>query len=323
MNRTLLPFCFALLATTASHAQFAPAVGVPGTTAMHKDSSAFIGWATGCNVTRGWVKIDSVDGGYVSAGDSTMVLGPAGGGTVVSLGDGGVAICRFVPAIRNGAGFDFAVFENAFNDTFLELAFVEVSSDGINYFRFPATSYTQNTVQLDNDAIMDPTKINNLAGKYRGMYGTPFDLDELSGISGLDVSNVGYVKIIDVVGNIDQTYATHDQYGNTINDPWPTPFPTGGFDLDGIGVINNTLNGISEAGENPFAIYPNPCQDVLFFTGNIQPEQVNIFDVNGVMVLEKKPVGQPAIDISCLQTGVYILSVKINGQQYHQRLLVN
>jgi len=59
-------------------------------------------------------------------------------------------------------GFDFAVFENSFNDSFLELAFVEVSSDGINFVRFPATSNTQTDVQITGFGTIDPTYINNL-----------------------------------------------------------------------------------------------------------------------------------------------------------------
>ena len=54
----------------------------------------------------------------------------------------------------------------------------------------------------------------------------------------LDVNNIRYVKVTDVVGDIDPTYATHDSLGNIINDPWPTPFTSSGFDLDAVGVIN-------------------------------------------------------------------------------------
>ena len=81
----------------------------------------------------------------------------------MSLGDGGVAILTFKYPIKNETGNDFAVFENSFNDTFLELAFVEVSSDGIHYFRFPAVSNTQDTLQMGNDASIDARHLNNLA----------------------------------------------------------------------------------------------------------------------------------------------------------------
>ena len=82
---------------------------------------------------------------------------------------------QFSTPIFDGANWDFAVFENGFSDTFLELAYVEVSSDGINYFQFPCTSYTQDTLQIGGFGSVDATKIDNLAGKYRAHYGTPFD----------------------------------------------------------------------------------------------------------------------------------------------------
>ncbi len=66
----------------------------------------------------------------------------------------------------------------------------------------------------------------------------PFDLQEIADAPGLDVNNVNYVRVIDVVGTIDSQYATHDSKGNIVNDPWPTPFASCGFDLDAVGVIN-------------------------------------------------------------------------------------
>ena len=46
--------------------------------------------------------------------------------------------------------------------------------------------------------------------------------------------------IVDVVGSIDPLYATHDSLGNIVIDPWPTAFASGGFDLDGMGVIHQS-----------------------------------------------------------------------------------
>ena len=107
----------------------------------------------------------------------------------------------------NREGYDFVVFENSLNDHFLELAFVEVSSDGIHYVRFPATSNTPTDKQVGGFGSLDPTKINNLAGKYRIGWGTPFDLSEVEGDDKVDVNAIRYVKIIDVVGSIDTLYA--------------------------------------------------------------------------------------------------------------------
>ena len=161
-------------------AQFHPPVGSTGTSAMHKDSSAFVGWAQQCIIQRGELDISNPSLGYASVGDGFSALGQAGVNGVVSLGDAGEATLTFEYTIYDGPGWDFAVFENSFNDSYLELAFVEVSSDGVNFQRFPAVSNTQDSIQIDGFGNIDATKINNLAGKYRSLYGTPFDLADLA-----------------------------------------------------------------------------------------------------------------------------------------------
>jgi hypothetical protein len=244
-------------------AQFAPPVGQAGTTAMSSDSSAFVAWASACELTRGFQDISDSSLGYASVGDSPIASGIADGTGVVSLGDGGSAVLTFENPITNGTGWDFAVFENSFSDTFLELAFVEVSSDGINFVRFPSTSLTQDTVQIGSFGLLDATKIDNLAGKYRALYGTPFDLEELSAYGELDINTITHVRIIDVVGCIQDEYARYDHNGNKINDPWNTPFASGGFDLDAVGVINQVSSGIRnhDAGIFSVNVFPNPVNN--------------------------------------------------------------
>jgi hypothetical protein len=46
--------------------------------------------------------------------------------------------------------------------------------------------------------------------------------------------------VIDVVGINDPLLGSHDSLGNLIIDPFPTPFPTGGFDLDAVGAFSAT-----------------------------------------------------------------------------------
>jgi hypothetical protein len=295
-------------------AQFAPPAGQPGSTAVHKDSSAFIAWATGCTVVRGYQDISNTSLGYASVGDSSMALGMAGENGVVSLGDGGYAILTFADPISNGPGWDFAVFENSFSDDFLELAFVEVSSDGINFFRFPATSNTQDTLQIGGFGSLDATKINNLAGKYRASYGTPFDLEELSSQEGLNINAVTHVKVIDVVGCIQDEYATYDQYGKKINDPWNTPFPSGGFDLDAVGVLKPSTTPVQDASDPMlFAIYPNPARGIVF-VGNGGGGIKSIAIINGLgqtvkSVTEMNAESLCTIDVSSLPDGIYFVAI--------------
>jgi hypothetical protein len=226
-------------------AQYPPAAGQEGSTAIKWDSTIFKAWATGCQIQRGLLQIDDPTvtyGGYnhASFGTPSIVLGQAKESSmdIASLGDGGSAILTFDRPIVNGDGFDFAVFENGFSDTFLELAFVEVSSDGTHFVRFPSVSLTQESTQIGGFDGLDPTKINNLAGKYRQGYGTPFDLAELADSVNLDINNVRFVKIVDVVGNILEPYCTYDSQGHKVNDPWPTPYYSCGFDLDAVGIIH-------------------------------------------------------------------------------------
>ncbi|HAH60014.1 MAG TPA: hypothetical protein DCL86_17920, partial [Bacteroidales bacterium] len=249
MTRYLLSL-LPLLAFMSLSAQgpFPPAAGQTGSNAIAKDSSIIKSWATGVDVVRGYVQIS--DTSVYAAGSNRATFGKpsnalqtAEGNSVniVSLGDGGMATLTFDRLIVDGPGADFAVFENSFGDTFLEVAFVEVSSDGIHFSRFPAISLTDSDTQIGPWDEIDPTNLHNLAGKYRQGFGTPFDLSEIPYDPLVDVNAIRFVRIIDVVGSIDAAFATYDSEGNIVNDPYPTPFDTGGFDLDGVAVINGNV----------------------------------------------------------------------------------
>ena len=177
---------------------YAPEPGQLGTTAIHKDSALIVSWATTVEVNRGYLDIENKSSGLVNFGTSEEAIGKAQGNSVdvVSLGDSGVAILTFDRPITNGPGPDFAVFENGFSDHFMELAFVEVSSDGVLYERFPSVSEIPNDIQLGPFELSNCAYIHNLAGKYRQGYGTPFDLDDLLN-TGLDLNRITHVKIID------------------------------------------------------------------------------------------------------------------------------
>lgn len=289
--------------------QYAPPAGQEGSTAIHRDSSVFIAWANNCVVERGWMDIAQPDSGMVSFGVDSAAIGKSDP-AVISLGDGGVATLSFSVPIANGAGYDFAVFENAFLDDFLELAFVEVSSDGENYFRFEAVSSTQTDEQVETFGLLDATKINNLAGKYRATFGTPFDLEELKNKEGLDVDNIVSIRIVDVVGSIEQEYCSFDSQGNKINDPWPTPFPSGGFDLDAIGVIHNQENtAIAEhSGDFQLVIFPNPASDIIKIQSDIFLEKLFVTDLQGRHLMKMTKTGFDfSFDISSLPKGMLII----------------
>jgi hypothetical protein len=227
--------------------------------------------------------------------DPSRALGPVTGDNldIVSLGDlteeqigqgiaPGQITLYFDEPIRRGSGYDFVVFENAFisdanwntgsiaGQMLTELGYVEVSSNGNDFVRFPAVSLTGEAAGAYG--TIEIGKIHNLAGKHPNAYGictgTPFDLKEIiedpKVVSGLvDVNDIRYVRIVDIPGsgdfideamlNIDPgTWPAWDLYqsDHPIYDAWVT-YGSGGLDLEAVGVLREQnysadidLNGI-------------------------------------------------------------------------------
>ena len=262
-HRIILLTVFLSSIFTAAFAQYDGIVGSEGCQAINLDDNRIVAWATGCQIQRGYFDI-AKNKRKTYYGNDTDAIGKATSietEHVVSLGDSGVATLTFNYPITNGEGYDFAVFENSLNNTFLELAFVEVSSDGERFVRFPAVSNTPCNKQVPGTVgPVDATKIYNLAGKYKIGWGTPFDLEELKDSSGLDIYHITHVRVVDAIGTIDSAYASRDSRGNMVNDPYPTPYLTGGFDLSGVGVLHQKVN-VEEPIGSKCRLYPNPCRD--------------------------------------------------------------
>ncbi len=254
---------------------FAPAAGEEGTTAVHLDDERIKGWALhvhsvsfGEDVSEEWR-------------DPNSALGPpdTSGMNVTVLGRGGEIVLWFPEPINNGEGADFAVFENSFSGTFLELAFIEVSSDGEHFVRFPNYSLTAATVPGFGD--IEPTHVHGYAGKYKAGYGVPFDLEELGVVNEaintgysvfsiefreafvenfryVDLNNIQFVRVIDIPGDGSQ----EDCEGYPIYDPYKTLI-TAGFDMDGLAVLNGGVGaGVSFIEwSTAFSLDSDPGQD--------------------------------------------------------------
>ncbi len=222
----------ALLLSAASSSL---AVGFPTDTAIHKSSPLFINWAVGYHAYTTGANVDEL----WQTPEKALGVPGADVYEIVCLGDGGSIIMHFPHPVCDGPGPDFAVFENAMSDTFLELAFVEVSSDGENFHRFPCESLTPGPVGAFG--MVYPEEIDGLAGKYPLGYGTPFDLADLPDSPTLDKRNIRFIRIVDIIGDGREL----DSKGRKIYDPHPTT-GSAGFDLAGVGVIHQN--------DGPFAV---------------------------------------------------------------------
>ena len=316
---------FVFIAANVS-AQYAPQAGLLGSTALHKDSSIFVDWAINCTINRGWMNVADTALGKTTAGVNSSASGFPDG-DVVSLGDGGEAIYYFSNPIVNGPGFDFAIFENGFrnpadsNLSYMELAFVEVSNDGVNYKRFAATSHIDTSIQTAGfGQYTDCRLVNGLAGKYIANNGTPFDLDEFLPLSSINLNDIHYIKIKDVVGSIHRNYCSYDAQQNIINDPYPTDFISGGFDLDALGIIHQLYptSTLNEGKENIVSIYPNPCQNQLHIQSSERIKRGIVVSLEGKVIWQSKEIDQNNIDVSSLKEGVYLLKLETeNGTFLH------
>lgn len=220
----------------------------------------FLGWA---DTVVKYAEASNVGHPWWFSGEA---LGPVSAQmlSVVSLGElteqdflegkrPGELIVSFSKPIYDAPGADIVVFENGFlsehttdegsinGEMAGELAYVEVSSDGETFLRFPSISRTPNFVGAYG--TIRPRNVYNLVGKHSNAYGkswgTPFDLAELRGLPGtgpggaVDLDNIRYVRIVDIPGRGDFL----DSQGHPIYDMWPT-WGSGGADIDAIGAIS-------------------------------------------------------------------------------------
>ena len=208
------------------------------------DPSEIAVWANEVDsLVRGLVDIAMPELGTVTHGDPLDIPGPPTGipTDAVSLGDGGSVTLHFSTPFRDGPDFDLAVFENGISSggglLYMELGYVEVSSNGIDFARFDSlTSRTTPVFPLEE---ADPDDYAHLAGHREAGLGSEFDLSDLSAhplvLAGhVDLQAIEYVRIIDVIGD----GSTFDAMGSPLYDPYPTRFGTGGFDLDAVGALH-------------------------------------------------------------------------------------
>ena len=235
-------YCSAIYTSAAYAGPFPPAAGLPTSTAIAANDPAIAGWASNYSEYIVGTNVD------LQFQTPNLALGSAGNSSgnnngfifdIVSLGNNGSITLSFDQAITNGDGADFLVFENSFSDTFLELAFVEVSSNGIDFVRFDNISLTAAPVGAFGN--IDTTNIFGYAGKYRGGFGTPFDLqdlaDKVASNPSLNINYISHIRIIDINGDGSSADSLAPPAGpNPIYDPSPS-FGSAGFDLDAVAAM--------------------------------------------------------------------------------------
>lgn len=220
---------------------------------------------------------------------------------ICALNFGGEIVIGFKNSvIIDQPGPDFTVFENAFKSPiapyiFAEPATIAVSRDGITFKEFP----------------YDPLTLKGCAG-LTPTYGSKNPLDPAeSGGDSFDLSDIG----MDSVRFIKITDITHIlQPGHPFYQPVLT-----GFDLDAVVGLHLAFK-TDDAFKSPILIENSV---ITIHAENLpQKGECEIFALDGRTVLKRSVVGTLQIPFAMLPTGVHILVVRIDGEQFTQKILI-
>lgn len=214
------------------------------------------------------IAVVSVNPGPTATGDPVLALGaPVGLGLwqgateVYTLGVGGTIVLELDSPLVNAAGTDLIVCENPFLvlgtvTSFAEAMFVEVSSNGVDFARFP-TQYVGDTGPFSPTIGLPPAWYSGFAGVMPvsanlaagidpldvvAAGGDAFDLAELEDhplVTGklLNLDQISFVRLIDIESGMEQ-----DSNGTIVWDAGLDGLAAS--DVDALIGVNNLANQI-------------------------------------------------------------------------------
>jgi len=82
--------------------------------------------------------------------------------------------------------------------------------------------------------------------------------------------------------------------------------------MTGTVIVEGSITGVSEENIDPMDVYPNPTEDFIIvdeIAENIGTVRFALFDISGKKVLERSLTGQKRIDLSELNSGIYLYQI--------------
>jgi hypothetical protein len=83
------------------------------------------------------------------------------------------------------------------------------------------------------------------------------------------------------------------------------------------------LSDVTFAAQNTIALYPNPAENRLNITGQVEMKSVSVYNVLGQLMGQQNTAGKEktSLDISSLQSGTYFVTIESDGGLSTQRFL--
>ena len=213
---------------------------------------------------------------------------------------------------------------------------------GSQEFTFPAVGATKG----DFIYIVNSSQITDF-NTFFGLSITEYESGSM-GINGDDAIELFESgQVIDVFGDVDTDgssepweYTDGWAYRNDDSGPDGSTFVLGNWTFSGTGNLDGATNGVSASPfpigtysnilstkENQiegFSLYPNPTKEafVTISSDNRAPMKVSVYDILGKQIIQRT-ITNNRLNISNLNTGVYILRAEQNNAFTTRKLIIN
>jgi len=105
-----------------------------------------------------------------------------------------------------------------------------------------------------------------------------------------------------------------------VSDASISPFKSEIFMFD---ETSTAIDLYNESVESNIIVFPNPASDQIFIqTKGTNIERVVILNLQGQIVLSKQPISNK-INVNHLPDGLYVVSVKVKGETFNTKLIIN
>ncbi|MCZ8169409.1 MAG: S8 family peptidase [Flavobacterium sp.] len=141
-------------------------------------------------------------------------------------------------------------------------------------------------------------------------------LDPATNSSDNDVDNLEKVEIFNATPGVYTIQVTHK--GALLGGAQE-------FSLIGSSSTGLSLSNSAFTNDNTFFVYPNPAQNEIHFNNpkGLNLDEVSIYDITGKLVLSSQGVVNNTMDVSRLQSGVYMVKIASQGATFVRKFTKN